>query len=135
MKRTLLTVFVVSVFAALCSAQDDAAYTAAMKSVNASAGGRGGGALGAAITAKDTAAAAAEGKKIEAGFDTILAYWKAKKVDDAIGFATSARDAAKTIADSTDADAQAAARMKLQGTCNACHMVHRGGTPPNFEIK
>ena len=106
MKRTLLTVFVISVFAALCSAQDDAAYTAAMKSVNASAGGRGGGALGAAITAKDTAAAAAEGKKIEAGFDTILAYWKAKKVDDAIGFATTARDAAKTIADRVRAERQ-----------------------------
>lgn len=135
MKLTILVILSVSVFAALCSAQDDAAYTAAMKSVNASAGGRGGGALGAAITAKDTAAAAAEAKKIEAGFDTILAYWTAKKVDDAMALATTARDAAKTIAGSTDADAQAAARMKLQQTCNACHMVHRGGTPPDFMIK
>ena len=135
MKRTLLLISVISVFAALCSAQDDAAYTAAMKSVNASAGGRGGGALGAAITAKDTAAAATEAKKVQAGFETILSYWKAKKVDDAITFATTARDAAKAIADSTDADAQAAARTKLQGTCGACHMAHRGGTPPDFVIK
>jgi mono/diheme cytochrome c family protein len=135
MKLTILAILSVSVFAALCSAQDDAAYTAAMKAVNASAGGRGGGALGAAITAKDTAAASAEAKKIQAGFDTILAYWTAKKVDDAIGFATTARDAAKTIASSSDADAQAAARMQLQRTCNACHMVHRGGTPPDFVIK
>ncbi len=135
MKLTILAILSVSVFAALCSAQDDAAYTAAMKSVNASAGGRGGGALGAAIAAKDTAAAAAEGKKIQAGFDTILAYWQAKKADDAITLATTARDAAKTIANSSDADAQAAARMQLQRTCNACHMAHRGGTPPDFVIK
>jgi mono/diheme cytochrome c family protein len=135
MKLTILAILALSVFAALGSAQDDDAYKAAMKAVNASAGGRGGGALGAAITAKDIAAAAAEAKKIQAGFDTILAYWKAKKVDDAIAFATTAHDAAKTIAESTDADAQAAARMKLQQTCNGCHMAHRGGMPPNFEIK
>ena len=90
---------------------------------------------GAAITAKDTAAAAAAAKKVEDGFDVILSYWKAKKVDDAITLATTARDAAKTIADATDADAQAAGRMKLQQTCNACHMLHRGGTPPDFVIK
>jgi len=133
--KLILSVLAISVFAALCSAQDDAAYKDAMKAVNASAGGRGGGALGAAITAKDTAAAAAAAKKVEAGFDTILAYWQAKKVDDAIALSTTARDAAKSIADSTDADAQAAARMKLQQTCNPCHQAHRGGMPPNFEIK
>jgi mono/diheme cytochrome c family protein len=135
MKLTILSILAISLFAGLCTAQDDDAYKAAMKSVNASAGGRGGGALGAAITAKDTAAAAAEAKKIQAGFDTILAYWTAKKVDDAIAFATTARDAAKTIADSSDADAQAAARMKLTAVCGQCHMAHRGGMPPNFEIK
>jgi len=130
MKRTLLTFFVISVFAALCSAQDDAAYTTAMKAVNASNRP-----LRMAIMAKDTAAASAEATKMVTAFDTILAYWKAKKVDDAIGFATTAHDAAKTIADAKDADAQSAAAMKLNGTCNACHMVHRGGAAPNFEIK
>lgn len=134
MKSTLLVISVITVFAALCVAQDDAAYKTAMKSVNASAGGRGA-PLRAAITAKDTAAAAAEGSKIAAAFDTILAYWTAKKVDDAIALATTARDAAKTIAGSTDADTQAAAAMKLNGTCGQCHMAHRGGTPPDFVIK
>jgi mono/diheme cytochrome c family protein len=130
MKRTIITIFVVSAFAALLSAQDDAAYTAAMKAVNASNRP-----LRAAITAKDTAAASAEAAKIATAFDTVLAYWKAKKVDDAIGFATTAHDAARTIADAKDADAQAVALQKLSGTCNGCHMVHRGGAPPNFEIK
>ncbi len=135
MKRTLLSVVVVCVFAALLGAQDDAAYKTAMQAVNKSAGGRGGGALGAAIMNKDVAAAAAEAKKVESGFDTILAYWTAKKADDAIALATKARDAAKTIADAKDSDAQAAARRDLQSTCNQCHMAHRGGTPPDFEIK
>jgi hypothetical protein len=130
MKRTLLLISVVTVFAALCSAQDDAAYSVAMKAVNLSNRP-----LRAAIMAKDTAAASAEATKIAAAFDTITAYWTAKKVDDAIKFATTARDAAKTIASAKDADAQSAALPTLTGTCMSCHSVHRGGTPPNFEIK
>jgi hypothetical protein len=134
MKRFLLSVVVVSVFAALLGAQDDAAYEAAMKSVAASAGGRMA-PLTTAINNKDVAAAAAEGKKVEDGFATILAYWEAKKADDAIKLATTARDAAKTIAEAKDADAQSAAAAQLRTTCNQCHRAHRGGTPPEFEIK
>jgi len=134
MQRTLLAVVVLSVFAALLGAQDDAAYMTAMKAVNASAGGRMG-PLATAITNKDVAAAATEAKKVEDGFATILAYWQAKKTDDAIKLATTARDAARTIADSKSADEQGAAMRTLRGTCNQCHMAHRGGTAPDFEIK
>ena len=134
MKRTLLSVVVISVFAALLGAQDDAAYKTAMKAVNASAGGRMA-PLTAAINNKDVAAAAAEGKKVQDGFETILAYWQAKKADDAIQAATTARDAAKTIAEAKDAESQAAAATQLRRTCNQCHMAHRGGMPPDFEIK
>jgi len=132
MKRTLLFISVIAVFAGLSIAQDDAAYTAAMKAVNASNRP-----LRAAIMAKDTAAAAAEAGKIATAFDTVTAYWTAKKADDAIALAKTAHDAAKTIADSTDADAQSAALMKLSGTCNACHMAHRGpgAGPGQFVIK
>ena len=65
---------------------------------------------------KTTQPAAAAANKSQAGFDTILNYWKAKKVDDAITFAKTARDAAKTLADATDADAQAAARTNCRDT-------------------
>jgi hypothetical protein len=134
MKRILLSVVVVSVFAALAGAQDDAVYVTAMKAVNSSAGGRMS-PLRTAIENKDVAAAAAEAKKVEAGFETILAYWTAKKTDDAIQLSTTARDAAKTIAEAKDADAQAAALPALMGTCRGCHSTHRGGRPPQFEIK
>ncbi len=130
MNRTIISIFVISAFAALLSAQDDAAYMAAMKAVNASNRP-----LRAAVTAKDVAAASAEATKIAAAFDTVKAYWTAKKVDDAIKLATTAHDAAKTIADAKDADTQAAALPKLSGTCMACHSVHRGGQAPDFEIK
>jgi hypothetical protein len=135
MKFTLLSVVVLTVFAGLLGAQDDAAYKTAMKAVNSSVGGRGGGQLGAAIMTKDVAAAAAAAKNAQEGFETILAYWTAKKDDDAIKLATAARDAAKTIAEAKDSDAQAAAVPALRATCTPCHMAHRGGAPPNFEIK
>jgi mono/diheme cytochrome c family protein len=130
MKRTLLFISVISVFAGLSLAQDDAAYSAAMKAVNASNRP-----LRTAITGKDVAAASAEATKMVASFDTVLAYWKAKNVDDAIKLATTAHDAAKTIADAKDADAQAAALATLSGTCGACHMAHRAGSGGAFTIK
>ena len=120
MKHTFLLISGVALLATLCCAQDDAAYVVAMKAVDASNRP-----LRMAVMAKDTAAAAAEATKMAAGFDTILTYWTAKKADDAIKLSTTARDAAKTIASAKDADAQSAAMMTLNGTCNQCHMAHR----------
>ena len=130
MKRTLFLISVVSVFAALLSAQDDAAYMTAMKTVNPSLG-----AVRTAMTAKDNAAVAAEAKKLVDAFTTINAYWTAKKADDAIGFSATARDAAKALAAATDADAQTAAVTAMRGTCNQCHMAHRAGGGGQFTIK
>jgi cytochrome c551/c552 len=130
MKRTILSIVAITVFAAFASAQDDAAYTAAMKTVNPSLR-----AIGTAITAKDNAAVATEAKKLSEAFTTINAYWKAKKADDAIGFSQTALDAAGKLASAGDADAQTAAVTALRGTCNGCHSAHRGGTPPAFQIK
>jgi mono/diheme cytochrome c family protein len=88
-----------------------------------------------AVMAKDTAGAAAAAAKLEATFSEVLAYWQKKNVADAVTFATAARDAAKAIAGSTSADAQAASLMTLQQQCGGCHMAHRAGAAPNFSIK
>ena len=131
MKRTLFLITLVSVFAALLSAQDDAAYTAAMKTVNPAVR-----AVNPAITAKDNAAVNAAGKTLLTAFTTINAYWTAKKADDAIGFSATAKTAASTLATSTDADAQAAALKSLQGVCGQCHSAHRvSAGPGQFPIK
>jgi hypothetical protein len=130
MKRTILLISLFSVFAAISAAQDDAAYSTAMKTVSAANMP-----LRAAVTAKDTGAAAAEATKMVGAFDTVIAYWKAKNADDAVKLAVTAHDAAKTIADSKDADAQAAALTTLSGTCMACHSAHRAGGRGAFTIK
>ena len=130
MKRTLFLVSALAVMAALCSAQDDAAYSTAMKDINANNRP-----LRTAVMGKDVAAASAAATKIAADFDVVVAYWTAKKVDDATKFATTARDAAKTIAAAKDADAQNAALTTLSGTCNGCHMAHRAGSGGAFSIK
>ncbi len=131
MKRTLFLISVITVFAAVCSAQDDAAYSGWMKAINTSMRP-----LGAAVQAKDTAAATTEANKVAAAFTDVAAYWTAKKTDDAIKLATTARDAAKTLAAATDADAQAAALTTLRGTCMACHSAHRESVGPGqFKIK
>lgn len=130
MKRTLLTISAITVFASLCTAQDDAAYMAAMKTVNPAVR-----AVGPAIAAKDNAAVADAAKKLVDAFTTVNAYWTAKKTDDAITLSATAKSAASTLATATDADAQTAALKQLQGTCTPCHMAHRGGAPPAFQIK
>ena len=131
MKRTLFLISVITVFAGICSAQDDAAYSGYMKAINTSMRP-----LGTAVTAKDNAAVATEANKVAAAFNDVVAYWTAKKTDDAIKLATTARDAAKTLAAATDSDAQTAALGTLRGTCMACHSAHRESTGPGqFKIK
>ena len=131
MKRVLSLISLGIVLVAVGSAQDDAAYIAAMKTVNPTVG-----AIRAAIMAKDNAAVATEATKLAATFDTVLAYWTAKQTDDAIKLATSARDDAKAIAAATDSDAQTAALRTLQGVCGQCHSAHRVPAGPGvFTIK
>ena len=130
MKRTLLLISAITVFAALGSAQDDAAYAGWMKTLQPNVG-----AARAAITAKDNAAVAAAANKLADTFDQILNYWTAKKVDDAVTFSKTARDAAKTLAAATDSDAQTAALRTIQGQCGGCHTAHRAGSGGSFTIK
>jgi mono/diheme cytochrome c family protein len=130
MKRTLLLISVISVFAALCSAQDDATYSSWMKTMGPSTM-----AIRAAIAAKDNPTVAAEATKLAATFDQIAGFWTARKVDDAVGFSKAARDAAKAVAAATDSDAQTAALATVQQQCGQCHMAHRGGGRGAYVIK
>src|ERR1700689_1729619 len=50
-------------------------------------------------SATDTAADAPAANKLVETFTKVAAYWKAKKVADAVTFSESAREAAKAIAD------------------------------------
>src|ERR1039458_3148684 len=114
MKRTLLLICVISVIAAVCSAQDDAVYSSWMKTMQPSVM-----AINAAITAKDNPTVAAEANKMAATFEQVVGFWTQRKADDAIGFAKAARDAAKTLASATDSDAQTAALLTVQAQCRS----------------
>jgi cytochrome c556 len=130
MLRSTLLIVICALASTVAFGQDEMAqYQPLMKAVVASFGP-----LRMAVMAKDTAGAAAAATKLEGTFDQVLAFWQKKGASDAVEFATNARDAAKAIAGSTDAAAQAASMMKLQQQCGGCHMAHRMGAAPNFMI-
>jgi hypothetical protein len=125
MRKTFLVMSTAFVFSILAGAQDDAQYQTWMKSLQPS--------VRAIRSAPDNAAAAPDATKLADTFDKVAEFWKARHADDAVTFSETARDAARAIA--SGSGDKAANLQKIQGTCSACHMAHRAGTPPNFTIK
>jgi hypothetical protein len=77
------------------------------------------------VQAKDVAATAAAAKDEAAAFDSIATFWKSKGKDDAVAFASSARDSAKAAAAATTPEDQQAALAKIAPNCQGCHAVYR----------
>lgn len=102
--------------------QDEADYKPLMKSVPPL--------VGAIRNAPDNDSA--DATKLADAFDKMAGFWKAKNAPDAVGFAETARDAAKEIAAGTD---KAGNLQKIQAQCGSCHRAHREGSPPDFKIK
>jgi mono/diheme cytochrome c family protein len=125
MRTTLLLIAIATGFSIFAVAQDDAQYSAWMKSVPAS--------VGAIRNAADSAAAAADASKLADTFDKVAGFWKTRNAPDAVEFAETARDTAKAIAAGTGD--KAANLQKLQAQCGGCHKAHREGAAPNFTIK
>jgi cytochrome c556 len=125
MPKSFLIISVFFVSSVVANAQDDAQYQTWMKSMQPS--------VGAIRGAADNAAAAPDAAKLADTFDKVADFWKARKADDAVTLAETARDAAKAIA--AGSGDKAANLQKIQGTCGGCHMAHREGTAPNFKIK
>jgi cytochrome c556 len=115
----LATVFAFTI-AGLMAQDELAQYQTWMK---AAAGARGAAMKG--VQAKDVAATATAAKTAADNFDSIATFWKGKGKDDAVGFATTARDAAKAAAAATTTDDQQAALAKIGPVCNSCHAVYR----------
>jgi cytochrome c556 len=120
--RTVTSLLIVLAFgAAGILAQDELAqYQTWMK---AAAGARGAAMKG--VQAKDVAATSAAAKTAAENFDSIATFWKSKGKDDAVGFATTARDAAKAAAAATTSEDQQTALAKIGPACNGCHAVYR----------
>ncbi|MDP9171355.1 MAG: hypothetical protein M3N54_12110, partial [Acidobacteriota bacterium] len=80
-----------------------------------------------AVTAKDNAALTAQARIMEDNFDHISQFWSRRQKDDAVKFADTARDAAKTLGTATTPEDQTAALQKIGGACMGCHTMYRDG--------
>jgi mono/diheme cytochrome c family protein len=120
----------IAIFGMALSAQVvDPQYQAWMKSMQPS--------LAAIRNAPDQAAMVDAANKLAATFDQVAMYWKAKQTADAVGFAETARDAAKAIA--AGSGEKVANLEKIEQQCGACHQAHRfqrgGDSDPDRAVK
>ena len=130
MRRILLIAGLSGLFTLGLIAQAvDPQYQAWMKSMQPS--------LMAIRNAPDNAAMVEAANKLAATFDQVAMYWKAKQTADAVGFAETARDAAKAIA--TGSGDKVANLEKIEQQCGACHQAHRfqrgGDNDPDRAVK
>jgi hypothetical protein len=91
------------------------------------------------VTAGDWAATATSATDVQNAFAKIEAFWTARGVADAQGFAKAVQAAAKDTHDAAaagNADAAKAAAMKIGANCGMCHMAHRTRNPDGtFTLK
>ena len=91
------------------------------------------------VQAKDYDGIAADATALRKLFTDAEAFWAARKVDDAIGFAKAGGKAAsdlETAAKARNEDGVATAARSVNSTCMSCHTAHRERLPDgSSEIK
>jgi hypothetical protein len=141
MRKILALAGILSSFISTAAAQVDPQYQMQyrtwMKSMQPS--------LSSIRNAPDQAALVDAANKLADAFDQVAKYWRAKQTADAVGFAETARDAAKAI--SAGSGDKTANLQKIQDQCGACHMAHRiqrgdpdrvvkdGSLPPGWSVR
>ena len=112
----------------------DAEYATTMKQIGATFKS-----LQQANEAMNHEEGADEAKKLAASFKLVQAYWEARKITDAVGFAKTAVKASDDTAkasDVMDMDALSSAEKALGATCQGCHTAHRTKQPDgSFKIR
>lgn len=137
MRKTIIAALAAAFIAPAAFAADvtEADYQKAMKDV---LGGMQ--ASGKAIReAGDLGAVVAGAKTIDAGLASIDSFWSARKDAEAVKMNAASRAAAVALgkaAEGKDVAATGEAMKALQGTCKACHDVHREQLPDKtYKIK
>ena len=136
-KSTIIAVLAAAFIAPALHAADvtEADYQKAMKDVLGGIQSSG----KAIREAGDLSAVVAGAKTIEGALASIDSFWSARKDAEAVKMNAAARAAATALgkaAESKDAEATKAAMTALQGTCKACHDVHREQLPDKtYKIK
>lgn len=111
------------------SPQELTTYQGWMKSLQPQVG-----AVRKAIGTKDNTQVAAEADKLAAILQNVVTFWQGRKNPDALASAMASRDAAMSVGKATTSFDQTVAVSKTQSACAACHLAHRSGKAPNFEI-
>ena len=90
------------------------------------------------VAAKQMDGVATDAAHLAEIYAKLVTFWQERKADDAVTIAKTGESAAKDIAAAAKSGDDAKIASSLQaigGTCNACHMAHREGSPGSFKIK
>ncbi len=120
-------------FAVCLVAQSEADYSGWMKDIAATRGK-----VNKEIAAKQNADAATDAAHLAELYKQVGAFWEGRKSADAEAIAKKGETAASDLAAAAKAGDEAKVQSSMQtigGTCGACHMAHREGSPGNFKIK
>jgi cytochrome c556 len=133
MMKTIVVPGLLALGFALCLvAQSEADYSGWMKQIAATKGK-----ITKGIAPKNPEVAA-DATQLAASFKQVGAFWATRNASDAVELSKTAETAANDLAAALKAGDDAKVQASLQainGTCGACHMAHREGTPGNFKIK
>lgn len=133
LKTIVVPGFVALIMALTLVAQSEADYSGWMKDVAATKGK-----VTKGIAAKQNADVATDADHLATVFKQVGAFWSSRNANDAVTLAKTAETAATDLSAAAKAGDDAKMQSSLQainGTCSACHMAHRDGTPGNFKIK
>jgi cytochrome c556 len=134
MKTTLVLPALLALGFGVCVvAQTEADYSGWMKDVGATKGK-----LAKAVKGKDNAGASTDAMHLADLFKQVGAFWSGRNASDAVTIAKNAETASNDLAAAAKAGDDAKMESSLQainGSCGACHMAHREGSPGNFKIK
>jgi hypothetical protein len=87
------------------------------------------------IVSKDKSPLRENADKLAAQFDEVSRFLAAHQSADAVEFANTARDAAKSIGGLDAQVEQILALRKVQEACSNCHIAHRAGKQGDYKIQ
>ena len=87
------------------------------------------------IISKDKTPLKENADKLAAQFDGVSKFLAAHESQDAVEFANTARDAAKSIGGLDVQVEQILALRKVQEACSNCHLAHRAGKQGDYKIQ
>ena len=122
MRAIRFALFALAAGCAALMAQQDATFTAWMKSIGAANGAL------RKMETKTGPEAVGQAERIAGAYEEMIGFWRQRTADDAVKDSVQGKAAAVALASAAnagDADKVATALSTLGGTCKSCHAAHR----------